>query len=637
MKQFFKYVLGTFVGVISGLFASLLILGLILGSIFSNASKGEGKPGSGVKENSIIVLDLSQNINEKSADQLFAKSIDYSVHELRRAINKSVDDKKIKAIFIRMSGSVPIGWATAKEIRSLLEKFKESGRDIVAYGEYVDEKSLYIASISNKIVMHPTGEIRWDGFAAVPAFYKGTFEKLNIKPVVFRTGKFKSAIEPFTRKSMSSASKLQLEELLSDLWEETVEGFADARDIDAKEIRDLAETAEIRTAKQALNANFIDEVALYSDVVEGLLLSTESESKKPLKAVEKELKKDVALKEGESEEKTSEKSQDELVKTKIAQKDFLRFISVPGYLSIGGPSIFASLTSGGLFEEVVLKGDKIAVVIVEGGITSGETDGDSVGADTVLRHLRKARFDESVKGVVLRVNSPGGSALASDVMWHEIRKLNKVKPVYTSMGNIAASGGYYIAAGSERIYAEENTITGSIGVFSLTFNLKEAAETKLGLTFDRVVTNPYADLGSVVREMTEDEKAIFQKDVERIYSNFLNVVQQGRRFESKDDVDALAQGRVWSGAQAKENGLVDEIGGIEKTIEDLTAKLELTDYELVFYPKRKTIDVVLNQFFEVSAKLKMLLNDPVDYVHQKSEKLRKEGVLMYSPFDLQIN
>ncbi len=653
MKQIFKYILGTFIGVICGLFASFFLLALILGSMFASATKGEGSPGSGIKDNSILVLDLSKEMKEKSADNFFGSSVEYSLHEFSEAINKALEDKKVKAVFIKMSGSVPMGWATAKEVRQLLEKFKTSDKKIVAYGEFVDEKSLYISSVANKIVMHPTGEIRWDGFAATPTFYKGTFEKLNIKPVVFRAGKFKSAVEPFTRKSMSNESKQQLEELLEDLWEETVEGFADAREIDAKEIRDLADTAEIRTAKQALNANFIDELSLYSDVVEGLLKSTLKDDKKKKdepEALAKEIESveevEVADEDLEADDSKSEQENENLnkeasmakkeEKESLKQEDFKRFVSIPGYLSLGGPSILTSLGSGGMFENEKKKGDKIAVVIVEGGITSGRSDDGSVGSESVLRHLRKARFDENVKGVILRVNSPGGSALASDVIWYEVKKLNKVKPVFTSMGDVAASGGYYIAAGADKIYAEENTITGSIGVFSLTFNLKDMANSKLGLSFDRVVTNPYADLGSAVRSMSEEEKALFQSDVMRIYSNFLNVVQQGRRFENQSDVEALAQGRVWSGSQAKEVGLVDEIGGIEKTANDLAAKLELEDYDLVFYPKRKTLDVVLNQLFEVSMKFKMLVSDPVNYIYQKQEELKKEGVLLYSPHALKI-
>lgn len=605
MTNIIKYTLATFFGSVLGVIAGIVILISMAGLLIGGFSKLSGKPVQrSLQNNSILVLDLSDKITERTDSSIFGPADTSSLHELTDTLKQAGKDDKVKGMLIKTGYSVPMGWSTAKELRDLLEDFKNQGKKLIAYGEVISEKGFYISSVAEKIYMHPTGRVGWDGFAATPMFFKGLFDKLKLEPLIFRAGRFKSAIEPFTRKDMSDENRQQTEELIEDLWEETVETFADSRNLDLKAVRDFAETAEIRSAKEAVEAGFIDEVKIYSEVVESFL-----------------------------------KEKDEDSNDKLTKKDFKRIVSLRGYINLKSQSLFASLEKKPFLGKVSSK-NRIAVVVIEGAIMPGKSGEDTVGSESVLKHLRKVRMDKKVKGVIIRVNSPGGSALASDVIWREIKKLREVKPVYASLGDIAASGGYYVAVGAEKIFSEINTITGSIGVYSILYNIRNTAQEKLGLTFDRVVTNPFADLGSGVRGMTLEEKSMFQSDVERTYNEFLGVVQQGRQMESAQDVDALAQGRVWSGSQAKEIGLVDEIGGIRETAEAMADALEIGEYDLTFYPKRKSFEDIVEEFLQVRMGTDFIKNSGLKWakeVNRLRAVLSVEGPLLYHPYALDIN
>jgi len=603
-KSFLSSFLGAAIGVVFGLL--VLISGLVgMASLMSGSDGGKGN--AVLKEGSVMVIDLAAPISEISQESFFGTYENYNLHDIRAALESAAKDDRVKGVLIKMTAGVPMGWSTAKEFRKILSDFLDSKKSVMAYGEYTDEKALYISSVANKIYMHPSGEITWNGFAATPNFFKGLLQKLGVRPIIFKAGKFKSAIEPFINSKMSEESKQQTAELLEDLWEETVGVVAASRNVDENELRELAEAASMRTAAQAKSAGLIDGLTRYSDLVEMLL------------------KKD-----------SDESEEGDLLKA----SDLKRMVTVKGYVTLKDENIFAAFEKGSLFSGSKNSKRNIGVLVLEGSIVSGKSEEGTIGSASVVKELQLLRLDEKIKGVILRINSPGGSALASDVMWAEIEKLKQVKPVYVSMGDVAASGGYYIAAGADKIFAEVNTITGSIGVFSVLMNVETAFEDKLGVTFDRVVTNQYADLGSAVREMSEDEKAIYQGDVSRIYKTFLTVVEKGRKFSKFSDVESVAQGRVWSGAQAKEVGLVDNLGGLEDCASALAEDLELDGYELDFYPKSRGFGGVLESLGQVRSEISFLsstLKNPSSYAQKLKHQLEKDRVLMLSPYAISID
>jgi protease-4 len=607
VKSFFKGFISSFLGALFGVVFGIFILitGVIgLVSVLTADSEAE-KATLALKKDSVIVIDLSMPITEVSKESFFGTYENYNLHDIREALQDASEDDSVQGLMIKMTSGVPMGWSTAKEFRKIITDFLESKKSVVAYGEYADEKALYIASVADKIYMHPTGEISWNGFAATPNFYKGLFDKLELKPIIFKAGKFKSAIEPFTNTKMSDESKQQTAELLEDLWEETVSVIASSRNIDVNELREFAESASIRTANQAKKVDLIDGVTRYSDLVEMFLKKEKGDETRVLTA-----------------------------------QDLKRLISVKGYVGLKQNNIFAAFEKGSLFSGAKNPKRNIGVLVLEGSIVSGQSEQGSIGSDSVVLELQRLRLDKKIKGVILRINSPGGSALASDVIWAEVEKLKQEKPVYVSMGDVAASGGYYIAAGADKIFAEVNTITGSIGVFSILFNVSQTFENKAGITFDRVVTNQYADLGSAVRDMKEEEKEIFQNDVTRIYRTFLGVVEKGRKFSKFSDVEMVSQGRVWSGAQAKEVGLVDKLGGLEECAASMATDLKLDGYELDFYPKSKGFGGFLDSLVQVRAEISTVssaFKDPSSYARNLKKKLEKERVLMLSPYAISID
>ncbi len=603
MKQFLKIFFGSFLGSAFGVIVGALFLITLAITSVSMFFEGRNNTGiQGLKNNSILVLDLAQNITDLLNESfLETQGGGYNLHDIRKTLEEASGDDRVQGILIKMTSATPIGWSMAKELRKILLDFSESKKSIIAFGEVVDEKSIYIASVAKNIYMHLTGEVNWDGFAITPVFYKGLFDKLELEPIIFKAGRFKSAIEPFTKQKMSFESRQQTEELLEDLWEEALEVISISRNVDVNNLREFAENATVRTAKEAEKIDLIDDVIRYTDLVEMLLQEKE---------------------------------------TSVKESDLKRIVSIREYEALKEESMFAALEQGSLFNRQEKKANTIGVLVLEGAIVQGSSEKGIIGSDSVVRQLQKIRLDEKIKGVVLRVNSPGGSALASNVIWHEIEKLKTKKPVYVSMGDVAASGGYYIAAGANKIFANINTITGSIGVFSVLFNIQKTFRHKLGLTFDRVVTNKYADLGSSMRAMGENEKAIFQKDIGRVYKSFLSVVEKGRGYTKLSDVKMVAQGRVWSGVQAKEVGLVDELGGLEDCVVALAGELKLEDYDLDFYPKKKAFQGLLNDFLSVGVKLQNAyetLSSPMEYTRKIKERFGNEQILMLSPYTMTIN
>lgn len=587
MLQFLKYVLATFVGIILFLFLSFFILAGI-GSLFSSEDKVV------LEDKSVLRLDLNQPIQEVGVDNPFSEfGVPFTGEEsvvglkdIIDALKSAQSDDKIKGIYLKTEGP-EAGWATLEEIRNQLLEFKKSKKFVVTYGESYSEKGYYIASVADKIYLNPAGGIEWNGLSAEYSFFKGTFDKLEIKPLVFRVGEFKSAIEMFSRQDMSEASKKQSIELIGAINSNFLKNISASRNIPVDELKNLADSLAIENPKAALKYKFVTHLG-YQDELETVL--------------KKELKVDA------------DKS--------------ISYVGVNKYLQGSGS---------------VEKGDfntRVGVLVAEGEITGGEGGDANISSEKFVKELKEIRENDKIKAVVIRINSPGGSALASDVMWREIQLTAKKKPVIASMSDVAASGGYYMAMGCDTIVAQPNTITGSIGIFGLIFNVTDFMNNKLGITFDGVGTSPHADWPTATREMTDFEKGMIQKSVNEGYETFTRKAAEGRKMPV-EKLKSLAQGRVWSGVEAKQNGLVDVLGGVDDAIKIAAkaAKLKEGDYHVRYYPEKKRpfnemIDKLLGDNEEqVTNKA---LGDLAPYVKTYKKLMNMGGMQARMPFEMVI-
>lgn len=550
MLSFFKSVLAALVGIVIGGLLLILIVALIVGS-FAGGDKKEGKEP---KDNSVLKIVFDKPIIERESDDPFAKFSNPFSEGDRLPLNRLVEtlrfaakDAKIKGMAMEFK-SLSGGMASMEALRKEIAAFKKSGKFVYSYGEILTEKEYYLASAGDSIFIHPTGYMEWNGLNSNPVFLRGAFEKLGVEPMLFRVGQYKSAGEMFTEKQMSAPNRKQTETLLNDLWNHLIGQIAESRGLNKDTLDALAARHNVNSAADAYKHKLIDKLYFYDQF-------------------------EASLK----------------VKLKVGAKDKIHFAKLGDYMD------HAESKAG-----KESKANKIAVIYAVGDINSGEGDENSVGSETICKALREAREDENVKAVVLRVNSPGGSALASDVMWREIILTKKQKPVIASYGDVAASGGYYISAACDKIYAEPTTITGSIGVFGLLMNTQKLFNEKLGITFDRANSNKdqYADLGNPNRQMSDYEKKIVQDGVNHIYGEFINVVKNGRSFSDSIAVDSIAQGRVWSGIRAKEIKLIDELGGLDDAVKAAAKKAGVGDnYAVEDFPKHKSkIDKILEGF-----------------------------------------
>lgn len=542
MRNFMKYIFATAIGTFFGFCFCILMLVVLISGMATLGSSLTKKSVLKINKDSVLVLSLEEPIKERSDEWsiLFGSYRYPTLRQITQAIDFASQDDRIKGIFLNMSNTTH-GWSTLKSIRESVEKFKLSEKFVYAYSDFYDEKSYYFSSVADQVFIHPKGEMALDGISSTPVFFKNLFSKLGVKPLIFRVGKYKSAIEPFIQTEMSESNRSQTSELVDDIWQEALSSIAIARKIETQEIEKMVQHLEVRTAEEALEKGLVDDLKSRSEIFETLLV---------------------------------EKSSDE-----IKRKDLEKLVGISGYLSANRSEL--NPDGVGFFSVEDLESSKdndlIGIINIEGAIMSGKSAEETVGSDDVISQIQKAKYNKNIKGVIVRVNSPGGSALASDVIWTELQRLREVKPVYASFGDIAASGGYYIGVAAEKIYAHPNTITGSIGVYSILFDMQKGANEKLGLNFDRVVTHQYADRGSSVRDMTSQEARLFQEDTNRVYQRFVEVVQSGRQFSSFDEVHALAQGRVWSGTQAQQLGLVDELGNLEDVIAIMAEELKLSE------------------------------------------------------------
>lgn len=560
MKNFFTSMLGALVALTIFSVGCLL---LFLGFIAAMAAAGGGERAPAFERGSYLVFDLSTNISDApppvDLSVLGGKRDTLQLRTVTRSLRAAAKDDRIAGIFIT-GDLAPMafgsGYAALKEVRGALEEFKKSGKPISAYITYATTKSYYLASAATDLAIDPYGVILMPGLASEPLFFAGAFEKYGVNVQVTRVGKYKAAVEPFTRRDMSPENREEVQRLLNDIWAGLLADIGPSRSITAEKIQATVDTEGLIRPDVAKAGKFVDRVAYRDEIYDALKAKTDrAGSKEPFKQVKLEDYAKVA--------------KDEAI---VAKTDG------------DAPK------SGG-------HGGRIAVVYAEGEIVDGEGDTGEIGSTKFSRALRKLRQDENVKAVVLRVNSPGGSASASEVIQREVRLIKKVKPVVVSMGTYAASGGYWISAYGDRIFAEPTTITGSIGVFGIQFDVKKLAN-DFGITFDSVKTGKFADTLTISRPKTPEELAVLQRMVDWIYGEFIRKVAEGRKLDPQK-VEEIAQGRVWSGTEAKELGLVDELGGLNAAIAYAAQKAGLgANYRLVEFPRQKELLEAVQEFLE---------------------------------------
>ncbi len=590
MKQFFKMMLAS----MAGYFVLSLIMCLIFFSMLVSIASFTKKTTVEIDRNSVLTLKFDQAIPDRTSNNPFA-DFNFSSMESKKsqgldnilkALKRAATDNKIKGIFLDLN-DVPAGIASIEEIRNALLDFKKSGKFIISYSDDYTQKAYYLASVADQIYLNPQGSITFKGLAAELMFFKGTLEKLDVKAQIIRHGKFKSAIEPFILDKMSDANREQYQKLLDGIWKQMLDGISAMRNISNADLNLIADSLKIQTAEDALKYKLVDKL-YYRDEV--------------LAAIN--------------------------TKLGMGKDEDISFVSLTKFLNSKEGKT-----------RITFGKKKIAVVYATGEIGSGKGDEKSIGSDGLSEAIRDARGDSSVRAIVLRINSPGGSALASEVIWREVVLARKVKPVVVSMGDVAASGGYYIACGASKIYAQPNTLTGSIGVFGLIPNLGDFFKNKLGITFDMVATNKHSDYITTYRSLEPFETGVLTNQVEHTYKVFVSHVAEGRKMTAAD-VDSIGQGRVWSGIDAKRIGLVDDIGGLQKAIDEAAKLAGLTDYKITDYPKFKDPFTQIIESLtgdERSEEIKAALGENYIYYEYLQNLKSHKGIQARLPFDIQVN
>lgn len=606
MKDFLKYtcasLLGTFLGLL--LLGSIGLGGLVL--LIALAASSSKDSGPQVKDKSVLVLDLSLNITDSKPSRSTSAAIEEVLSEdsgdtvtLRTVLDTieyAKKDPKIVGLYLEgSSNSSSSGFANLKEVRSALQRFRDAKKPIFAYQMDWNERDYYLGSVANTIAVNPYGALEINGFSSQAMFLTGALEKYGVGVQVTRVGKYKSAVEPFLLTKMSPENRQQTQKLLGDMWGEYLKTVAPSRKVTVPQLQALADKGGILMADEALKNKLVDKVVYFDEV------STE-------------LKK--------------------LTGTDRENKSFKQ-ISLKNYARIAENKNSTRAD----------KKNQIAILYAEGEIVDGEGGPTQVGGDRIAQSMRKIREDDDVKALVLRVNSPGGSATGAEVIAREVMLTGKKKPVIVSMGNLAASGGYWISMGSNRIFAEPNTITGSIGVFGMRFNAEKLAANN-GLTWDVVKTARFADINTVSRPKNPQELANIQRRVDSIYDRFITKVATARKLP-KNQVQEIAQGRVWSGTAAKQLGLVDEIGGLEDAVREAAKQAKLgDDWKVEEYPKRRTLEErILERLSGVHVLKPAAKLDPLTAEFKKmQEELAAiksmndpQGIYVRLPFNLRID
>jgi protease IV len=543
-----------------------------------------------VESNSVLHLKLDAQITELQKENPFAGLVggeipNIGLLQLKQAIDHASSDDKIKGIYLEVSYPMA-GFSSMEEIRQSLKDFRKSGKWVVAYNEVMTEGAYYLSTAADKIYLNPEGEIEFNGLTAEVGFFKKTLDKLAIKPQVFRVGEFKSAVEPFLLEKMSAESRLQLSEMINSIYDHVLDEVAEARNIPRPQLEEISDKMQVRNAANALEYKLVD----------GLFYNDEFTD---------ELKNRLDLKEDEK----------------------IKFIKYNKYRK----SYSAYKSSK----------NEIAVIVADGAIMPGENDQSEavIGADSFVEEIRRAGEDKDIKAIVLRVNSPGGEFRSSDMIWREIEIAKKSKPVIASMSDYAASGGYYLSMGCDTIVAQPHTITGSIGIFAVMFDMSDFLGDKLGITFDEVRTGEFGERFTITRPLTETEKNIWQRDIEKHYDTFTKKASEGRDV-SQDDIKKIASGRVWTGTQAKDRKLVDVLGGFDDAVKIASEKAGVADdYKVRFYPRVKPFfEELMYQLEEnSSAKAAAELGDLQVWYKQVKKLKTYEGAQARMPFELQIH
>ncbi|MBP6335225.1 MAG: signal peptide peptidase SppA [Bacteroidia bacterium] len=589
MRQFFKFMFASMAGFLLALFLFVLLSIAIFSAMVSSMSSDTKVS---ISKNTILEIVLDKPIEERTSnnplDEIdltsFTGDKNLGLNDIVKNIEKASRDNNISGIFLNLS-SLSAGSATIEEIRNALLEFKKSKKFIYAYGEDLSQGAYYLASTADKIYLHPEGSIDFKGFRTELMFFKGALEKLELEPQVIRHGKFKSAVEPFINDKMSPENKEQISTLVQSFWSNFLTNISASRNLDIAILQKAADDYATREATEAKSLGFVDEIAYFDQVMD-------------------EMQKD---------ERDPKRSVPDVISLKKYNKVYVK-------------------------AEKEFSKEKIALIYAVGDIVTGKGSEDQIGSEKMAEVIRKARLDSNIKAIVLRVNSPGGSAMASDVIWREVSLARKTKPFVVSMGDYAASGGYYISCAADSIVAQPNTLTGSIGVFGLLLNAQKMFNNKLGITFDTVKTARYADIGTMTRRLTAEERSLIQSQVEKIYETFITHVSEDRNL-SKELVDSIGQGRIWSGTDALSLGLIDAIGGVNTAIEIAARMAKLDNYRVIQLPEQK-------EFFEKimedlntethSYFAKRELGEQYKYYEKLKSVVHNNGIQARIPFELEI-
>ncbi len=586
MKEFFKIMFASMLGTFLLIMLATLIGIGIIAAIVATASSEE----TVVVKNTLLQVKLDKEIADRGMKTKMVMG--YASPEKTTGLNdildnlkKAKEDNNISGIYLDL-GEIPSGISTLDEIRDGLIDFKTSGKFIWAYSEGYTQKSYYLATAADKIFLNPQGMIEFKGLASEMVFLKGMLEKLDIKMQIIRHGKFKAATEPLFLDKMSPENRKQITELIGDIWDKMLTGIAETRKISKDDLNRMADSLKIQTAADALKFKLVDQL-VYKDELLALM--------------KKQMNQDAKKK--------------------------IQLVTMDNYTS--APDTRKPRTGR----------DEIAIIYASGSIEGGEGDDQSIGSERISKAIRKARENDKVKAIVFRINSGGGSALASDVIWREVDLARKVKPVVASFGNVAASGGYYIACAATKIVADPTSITGSIGVFGVIPNMEGLFNKKLGITFDWAMTNKNGDFIPVMKPLTPYQALLIQRDVDNIYDVFTGKVAAGRNLK-KAQVDSIGQGRVWSGSDAKTIGLIDDFGGLTKSIELAAGLAKIKDYKLIPLPEQKEwFEELFDQITgsDPSAKLKETLGPDYRFYQYYKEMREMKGVQARILMDLTIN
>lgn len=585
-KTFLASCLGSLAALVALFFIMIFVMAGIVAGIVGNASSGEKVV---VSDNSVLYLNLDAQITEQQAENPFAglpipggDVSNVGLLQLKETIKNAKTDSKIKGIYI--SVSMPMaGFSTLEEIRQSLLDFREEGKWVIAYSEAYSESAYYLASAADKVYLNPEGEVEFNGLVAQVTFFKKMFDKLEIKPEIFRVGEFKSAVEPFMVEKMSAENRLQLSEMINSIYDHVLTGVSESRGIAKEKLKEVSDKMLVRNAKLSVEHGLVDSLLYYDQVLTELRGRLE-----------------------------------------LSDDAKIKFIKYNKYRK-SAVSDFSSATN------------EIAVIVADGTIMPGSSSQGTIGGDAFASEIRKARENDRVKAIVIRINSPGGSFVASDIMWREIDLASKEKPVIASMSDYAASGGYYLAMGCDTIVAQPHTITGSIGIFSVLFDASGLLSNKLGITSDEVKTGEYGDMITMSRPLTTAERNVWQTRTEEIYETFTVKAAEGRGM-SHDDLKKVASGRVWTGSQAKERGLVDVIGYFNDAVEIAAEKAGVAnDYKVKLYPQQKPFFQEFMETLEENSRTSAIKEEMGEHYiyYQYWQRVKSyNGVQARMPFEL---